>query len=94
MPRGCGLYISLLCPIAIGVSLRQWQTWGCGGRCYIASAWGFGVARFDLQGNSYEPQDVERATVQGFTSFLCLYETSLIHKSQTVSESLTVGRKY
>ena len=25
------------------------------------------VARFDKQGHSYEPQNVERATVQGFT---------------------------
>ena len=31
------------------------------------SAWGFGVARFDLQGHSQEPLTVERATVQGFT---------------------------
>ena len=31
------------------------------------SAWGFGVARFDLQGHSQEPQNVKRATVQGFT---------------------------
>ena len=36
------------------------------------SAWGFGVARFDLQGHSQEPQNVKRATVQGFTLFLCL----------------------
>ena len=35
----------------------------------IHTAWGFDVARFDKQGNSYEPQNVERATVQGFTSF-------------------------
>ena len=36
------------------------------------SAWGFGVARFDRQGNSQEPQDVKRATVQGLHAFLCL----------------------
>ena len=41
------------------------------GALYI-SAWGFGVARFDLQGNFQEPQNVERATMQGFTLFLCL----------------------
>ncbi len=38
----------------------------------IPTAWGFDVARFDKQGNSYEPQNVERATVQGFTLSLCL----------------------
>ena len=36
------------------------------------SAWGFGVARFDLQGHSQEPQNVKRATVQGFTLFCVL----------------------
>lgn len=42
------------------------------GVLYI-SAWGFGVARFDRMGNFQEPQNVERATMQGFTLFLCLY---------------------
>ena len=32
----------------------------------------FGVARFDRMGNSQEPLIVKRATVQGFTLFLCL----------------------
>ena len=45
--------------------------WHCGGMMNI-SAWGFGVARFDLQGHSQEPLTVKRATVQGFTLFLCL----------------------
>ena len=31
------------------------------------------VARFDKQGHSYEPQNVERATVQGFTLSFCLH---------------------
>ena len=44
-------------------------------RAAYISAWGFGVARFDLQGLSYEPQNVKRATVQGFTLFLCLHQT-------------------
>ena len=35
--------------------------------CLYISAWGFGVARFDYDGQSYEPKGVERATVQGFT---------------------------
>ena len=33
------------------------------------------VVRSDKQGNSYEPQNVERATVQGFTLSFCLYFT-------------------
>ena len=33
------------------------------------------VARSDLQGNFQEPQNVERATVQGFTLSFCLYIT-------------------
>ena len=37
------------------------------------------VARFDKQGNSYEPQNVERATVQGFTLFVCLHCTYLLN---------------
>ena len=42
-------------------------------RCIYISAWGFGVARFDRMGNFQEPLIVKRATVQGFTPFLCLY---------------------
>ena len=41
------------------------------GALYI-SAWGFGVARFDRMGNFQEPLIVKRATMQGFTLFLCL----------------------
>ena len=55
----------LVYPYAIGLC------WHCGGMMNI-SAWGFGVARFDLQGHSQEPLTVKRATVQGFTLFLCL----------------------
>ena len=61
-------------------------TIGIGVVLYI-SAWGFGVARFDRQGNSYEPQGVERATVQGFTLFLCL-EVQLFLINLRVAEVL------
>lgn len=57
--------------IAIGVSVHQWN-YRCSGLLYI-SAWGFDVARFDRMGNSYEPQDVERAIVEGFTSFVYVF---------------------
>ena len=53
--------------IAIGVSVHQWN-YRCSGLLYL-SAWGFDVARFDLQGNSQEPQIVERAIVQGLHAF-------------------------
>ena len=59
MPRGCAIYIPVLSLIAIGVSVHQWN-YRYSGLLYI-SAWGFDVARFDLQGNFQEPQDVERA---------------------------------
>jgi hypothetical protein len=55
--------------------LVYYYTFGSGKHrvAYIhVSAWGFGVARFDLQGHSQEPLTVKRATVQGFTLFLCL----------------------
>ena len=42
------------------------------------SAWGLCVVRFDRQGNSQEPQNVKRATVQGFTLFLCLEVQSFL----------------
>lgn len=40
---------------------------------YIHISVGFCVARFDRMGNFQEPQNVKRATVLGFTLFLCLY---------------------
>ena len=43
------LYTYPLCLIAIGVSVHQWN-YRSSGLLYI-SAWGFDVARFDLQGN-------------------------------------------
>jgi hypothetical protein len=40
--------------------------------CIYISAWGFGVVRFDLQGHSYEPQNVKRAIIQALR-FLYIY---------------------
>ena len=42
------------------------------------------VARSDLQGHSYEPLTVERATVQGFTLSFCLHCTYLYNHSVAV----------
>ena len=68
MPRFAILLLVYTCTISLyGL---------CDGNIYI-SAWGFGVARFDLQGFSQVPQNVKRAIVQGFTlelSFV-LYST-------------------
>lgn len=44
-------------------------------RCYTYSTWGFGVARFDYDGHVERPQNVERATESGFTSFLFILTT-------------------
>ena len=72
MPRRCVIYIPLLLYSHRCVRLCR-IIWLYGAEdVYTYPAWGFGVARFDRQGNSQEPQDVKRATVQGFTLFLCL----------------------
>ena len=55
----------------LGVSVLHVATIGMEVVLYI-SAWGFCVARFDRMGNSQEPLIVKRATVLGFTLFLCL----------------------
>ena len=62
---------------AIGVSVPHMATIGMEVVLYI-SAWGFCVARFDRMGNSQEPLIVKRATVQGFTLFLCLEVQSFL----------------
>ena len=59
--------------IAIGVSVHQWN-YRCSGLLYRI---GVGLLRCSLRlaRRFLGPRDVERATVQGFTSFLCLFET-------------------
>ena len=69
--------------VAIGVVLHQWILRGVN-REYIHIGVGLCVARFDLQGNSQEPQNVERATVQGFTLSFCLHCTYLYNHSVAV----------
>ena len=85
MPRGCVIHIPQIpyshwcipTPLAVGTVGAQ----------YI-SAWGFGVARFDRHGNSYEPQGVERATVSGFTLFCIDYSgTEVLPGSKTLFTS-------
>ena len=70
------LYTYLKYRIAISVSILM-VTNGIEVVLYI-SAWGFCVARFDRMGNSQEPLIVKRATVQGFTLFLCLEVQSFL----------------
>ena len=71
MSRGyviCMLHFAvqpLVYPYIIGLC------WHCDGMMNI-SAWGFSVARFDYEGHVERPQNVKRARVLGFTSFLCL----------------------
>ena len=67
MPLG---YVIYNLSVLVGHSCirTSWVQIGTRRHIYI-SAWGFSVARFDKQGNSQEPQNVKRATVQGFTLF-------------------------
>ena len=53
--------------ISTSLSVGWWR--GCGQ--YMHSAWGFRVARFDLQGDYQSLYFVERATGAGSTLFLC-----------------------
>ena len=69
MPRGCVVHIPQI-PYSHWCIPTPLATIGIVGVLYI-SAWGFGVARFDKQG-ILQPLTVKRATVQGFTLFLCL----------------------
>ena len=77
MPRGCVIYIhASLCLLAIGVSSC---TNGNFGRIVVLYTYRRGVRRcsFRRQGQFQEPQIVKRATVQDFTSFLCLHLSNI-----------------
>ena len=71
MSPGCVYTYSYWRLVAIGVPLHQWCLLGVD-MAYIHHRRGACVARFDLQGNSQGPQNVKRATVQGFTLFYVL----------------------
>ena len=66
------LYIFLLVSCSHWCILTSVEFMGCRYGVYTYRR-GACVARFDLQGNSQGPQNVKRATVQGFTLFLCPY---------------------
>ena len=53
--------------IAIGVSVHQWN-YRCSGLLYL-SAWGFDVARFDLQGHFLGASDCEASDSSGLHAF-------------------------
>ena len=70
------LYTYLKYRTAIGVSVPNGNYWYRG--CVIHIGVGLQRCSFLQSGQlSYEPQNVKRATVQGFTLFLCLYTTLL-----------------
>ena len=69
----------LVYPYTIGLC------WHCDGMMNI-SAWGFSVARFDYEGHVERPQNVKRARVLGFTSFLCI-NSGMIKPYQTYSKT-------
>ena len=72
------LYTYLKYRMAIGVSALYSNYWYRG--CVIHIGVGLRVARFDYERHVERPQNVKRATVQGFTLFLCLeVQSSLIN---------------
>ena len=48
----------------------------------------FGVARFDRQGNSYEPQIVKRATVSGLHVFFCVRTNRIFYCAVFVAHAV------
>lgn len=70
MPQRCVIHIPQISVLPLVYSNTIGNYW-YEGLLYI-SAWGLYVVRFDKQGNSYEPQIVKRATVQGFTLFYAI----------------------
>ena len=78
MPLGCSIFYPC-CVYSHWCTCTPMATLGVVG-LFIYSVGLSLVARFDKQGDSQVPQNVERATVQGFTSFLCLqvpYKSSI-----------------
>ena len=72
MPPGCVYTYSCWRLVAIGVSLHQWSLWASIWRIYIIGV-GLALLVSTDRATSYGPQGVKRATVQGFTLFLCPY---------------------
>ena len=77
-PWVCYIQTCLIMPVSHWcILMHQWQLWGVVW-CYTYRR---GVRRcsFRLAGQFQEPQNVKRATVQDFTSFLCLHSLNLIN---------------
>ena len=72
MSPGCVYTYSCWRLVAIGVSLHQWRLWGVN-TAYIHIGVGLALLVSTDRATSYGPQGVKRATVQGFTLFLCPY---------------------
>ena len=70
-PEGV-LFTCLCCCIAIGASCCVVANGGMVRSCVYISGVGFCVARLRLARHFLQPLTVKRATVQGFTLFLCL----------------------
>ena len=81
MPNG---HWCILTPMVLWVSLRLY---------IFISAWGFGVARFDLQGHFLGASNREASDSAGFHAFLCLHQTFYLHNQKRLPESLAVERK-
>ena len=81
MPLGCVIYIPELYHAGshwctpMRVYAKVVDFWYSLGFIYMHSTWGFlKLLVSTTMGNSQEPQDVKRATMQGFTSFFCVSE--------------------
>lgn len=75
MPLGV-LYIHALTMPYSNWCIRMPMCVWCVGRIVTYRRGAFGVARFDRQGNSQEPQNVKRATsIRASRLFLCLNES-------------------
>ena len=78
MPRRCVIYMPLLlyshrCVILCRIIWR----YGAEVVLYISGVGLSALLVFDCDGHVERPQNVKRATVQGFTLFLCLIETEV-----------------
>ena len=87
MPLGV-LYIHALTMPYSNWCIRMPMCVWCVGRIVTYRRGAFGVARFDRQGNSYEPQIVKRATVSGLHVFFCVRTNRIFYCAVFVAHAV------
>ena len=97
MPLGCVIYIPELYHAGshwctpMRVYAKVVDFWYSLGFIYMHSTWGFlKLLVSTTMGNSQEPLTVKRATVQGFTSFFCVFSRTFITKTSGCRSPSTV----